>query len=132
MDYFAEQDKKFRGLLDSLPNLGADANPRVSAVLNQLEKERQEQIHPLTIALLLADLSQTNQIAKNPTQYYEKNKLLGQHPSTSDVNKYFGANIIGNLLLNAYAPGLGHLLNLATIGIQAPTVANNLKLGLRP
>lgn len=132
MDYFAEQDAAFRKQLDALPNLGADADPRVTAALQQAQAEHDNLLPTLAIAMLLADLSQTTQIARQPERFFEKNLLLGKHPSSSAVNAYFGANILANLLLNSANPPLGLLLNLATLGVQVPTVKNNMQLGLRP
>lgn len=45
---------------------------------------------------IAADWGQTRYIAKHPDQYHEMNPILGDHPSTGDVNRYF----IGSLALN--------------------------------
>lgn len=45
----------------------------------------------LVLSVMMKDYQQTINIAKNPDDYYEKNKVLGRHPSTKDVKIYFAS-----------------------------------------
>jgi hypothetical protein len=53
--------------------------------------------------LLLCDYRQTKYIAEHPETYYEKNFLLGKHPSVGEVNTHF----LSSLILHA---GITHIL----------------------
>ncbi len=48
-------------------------------------------------ALTIADWTQTLHVARNPDKYDEggfAEKFIGEHPNTSDVNKYFAASLV--------------------------------------
>ena len=53
----------------------------------------------LSTVLLVVDWGQTREIAVNP-RYSESAYLLGANPSPLHVDLYFGAAIIGNVLLS--------------------------------
>lgn len=78
------------------------------------------------LGLLGADWGQTRAIAKNPTQFSEINKILGEHPSSGRVNNYFAASMIGHtLLMNALPPEWRKWAQYGTIGLEAPVVGRN-------
>jgi hypothetical protein len=46
-------------------------------------------------ALLIADWKQTRQIARAPDRYFERNPILGNHPSVGRVDTYmFAAGVL--------------------------------------
>lgn len=85
------------------------------------------------IALLAADWLQTRTIARNPDRWTETNPILGPHPSVGRVNVYFG---VVALLSIAAAFALPAAIAIgvfgAGIGVQAPVVWRNHRLGIRP
>ena len=82
-------------------------------------------------ALLVADWAQTRYIAKNPDQFYERNPILGKHPSVGKVNAYFAGAIIGNYLLMDYlSPKNRTLYQAGLISVQIVVVGNNKRIGV--
>ena len=45
------------------------------------------------VTVTAMDWMQTRQIAQNPDKYRELNPILGEHPSTGEVDVYFAAAI---------------------------------------
>jgi hypothetical protein len=83
------------------------------------------------IALSGVDWMQTRKIAKNPDKYYEKNPLLGEHPSTEKVDVYFAASIAANTAIAmALPPEYRKWFQYVSIGVEAGVVANNFSIGL--
>jgi len=90
----------------------------------------------LTVTALAAhgaDWNQTLQIARNPNSYYERNIVLGSHPSVSQVNAYFAVSAISLLVLSRYlSPEDRTMLFGAWTAIEVYTVGRNrVSLGLR-
>ena len=89
------------------------------------------------------DWSQTLHIARNPDDYREKNKILGEHPSKEQVNRYFALTAIGHTTIAHFAPSICKSLGVAEpkfcrtvwqatwIFIQWNTVAKNHEAGLK-
>lgn len=50
------------------------------------------------------DWGQTRTIAKNPDKYYERNPILGKHPSTTKVDIYFIATALLHPIATHYLP----------------------------
>ena len=46
-------------------------------------------------SLLVVDWGQTLYIADNPDKYYERNIIMGEHPSRGQVNVYFATVLVG-------------------------------------
>lgn len=91
------------------------------------DKTRQKVI----LATQFIDMLQTRDIANNPDKYYEKNPMLGEHPSEGDVAKYFVASMLGNYLLSkALPPKLRPYFQNVSIGTQAGMITNNANLGI--
>ena len=83
------------------------------------------------VTTLVIDWGQTRSIAKNPSQYYETNSLLGQHPSMSAVNLHFSAAILGTLLIGNYLSPSNRKIFLGTITtVEFLTVGRNNALGI--
>ena len=55
-------------------------------------------------ALTLADWGQTRHTAQNPDKFYEKNPILGKHPSTGKVDLYFASCILGHSIISYLLP----------------------------
>jgi hypothetical protein len=85
------------------------------------------------LAAHAADWNQTLQIARNPNSYYERNVVLGSHPSVSQVNAYFAVSAIGLLVLSQYlSPQDRTVLLGAWTAIEVYVVGRNrVSLGLR-
>jgi len=90
------------------------------------------QLHiPLTI-VMIADMQQTLQIAREPEAYTETNKVLGEHPTEREVYSYFAAYYgLTSLLIYALPEKWSHMFQVGMIGHQSSVVANNLTIGLR-
>jgi hypothetical protein len=83
-------------------------------------------------ALIAADWAQTRQIAKNPDQYSEKNRYLGEHPSVGKVNTYFVSALAAHYYTAAYLSGSDRTAMLTGIvAVEAYVVNRNAKLGLK-
>lgn len=81
--------------------------------------------------LIITDWGQTRTIAKNPDRWYEKNPILGRHPSVAEVDRYFIACLIGNVMITHILPEKWRETWLGiTIGCQAYCVGNNFSLGV--
>jgi len=84
------------------------------------------------LALHGMDWAQTRTIAKNPQQWSETNRILGEHPSVGKVNNYFLATGLAHALASQYLPpDLAKWLQYGTIGLEAGvTGRNKFKLGI--
>ena len=83
--------------------------------------------------LHFVDWRQTRYIAKNPDDYYEKyNKLLGEHPSTTEVDIYFISTAILHPIITHYLPKEWRpYWQGITISISGACVVNNFAVGIR-
>lgn len=82
-------------------------------------------------ALVVADWSQTRQIAKNPTQYFEYNPFLGKQPSLDKVDVWFVGTLVGSYFWFDYMEEKrGSYLFTASV-IRGVIVGHNLNVGLR-
>ena len=98
--------------------------------------------------LHVADWRQTLYISKHPDEFFEKNPILGAHPSDSEVNRYFIATGLLHVAASHYLPKAGRLLpetwqrNLyvdhwrkafqySTIFIEADYVYSNYRAGIK-
>ena len=83
------------------------------------------------LALHVVDYSQTLEISDNPNRWYEKNPIIGKHPSRGEVNTYF---LITGLLHPAVAYVLPkpyrEIFQYSTIAIEIYCVGNNYSLGI--
>ena len=87
------------------------------------------------------DWRQTRYIAKNPDKFYERNPILGKHPSVSDVDKYFAITAIAHSGVSYLLPNKStifgkeinprRLWQMLTIGAQTAVIGNNFRIGVR-
>jgi hypothetical protein len=80
-------------------------------------------------ALIVADWSQTLQLADNPRRWGELNPLLGRHPSEGRVNTLLSLAVISNggALLLPKTPR--RIWYAAVTALEAFAVIHNLSLG---
>jgi hypothetical protein len=80
----------------------------------------------------IIDWSQTRYIAAHPEQYYEKNPLLSEHPSVSDVDQHFLISAAGTYLIYKLLPAkVRKHLAISGIRLEAFCTSNNTTLGIR-
>jgi hypothetical protein len=113
--------------MDTLPSLG---EPSILRPADWTDDDVRRQLQYLT--LHGTDWAQTRTIAKNPQDFRETNKLLGEHPSVGKVNNYFATTAVGHaLLMNALPPEWRKWAQYGTIGLEAGVAGRNkLKFGI--
>jgi len=83
-------------------------------------------------AIHVLDWGQTRYIVKHPDEFFERNFILGEHPSVGEVNTYFVlTGALHYWLMRRVEPETRKLLQWVTIGFGASNVANNYHLGVR-
>ena len=88
-------------------------------------------LESIFITLCLVDWGQTLNIADNPHLYYERNPLLGQHPSRGKVNTYFAIAIPLHIGVTYALPKKWRSFWLkGSIGVEVLCVGNNFVLGI--
>lgn len=88
-----------------------------------------------SLAVLGVDWGQTRTMAKDPAHYKELNpitsRIIGEHPSTGQVNNYFATKAVTEALLaNSLPPGFRQLYQYGNIGLEANAGRKNFKLGV--
>ena len=84
------------------------------------------------LTLHIIDWGQTLYAARRPDQYIERNRILGDHPSTGDVNRYFLATGIAHVgIAYVLPPRYRRYWQWLWIAIEADTVNRNYKAGVR-
>lgn len=112
--------------MDPLPDLG---DPRQGAFSDWTESDSKRQL--VALGLLAGDWAQTRSIAKDPDNWHEINKILGQHPSAGKVNNYFATAMVGHTLLSGMLPPEQRKwLQYATSGLEAYMMYKNRRLGV--
>lgn len=87
--------------------------------------------HIALTGLKAVDMMQTLKIADNPDRYYERNPILGDHPSREEVLAYFGVSYLAVTTAAIFLPPeIRPYLQYAVIGVSAACVGNNLSIGL--
>lgn len=82
--------------------------------------------------LLVADWAQTRHIARNPDRFFEKNPILGEHPSVGRVNTYFATTLVLNYIVtDALPPKWRTAYQAGLIGVELYVVGNNKRIGIR-
>lgn len=82
--------------------------------------------------MLLRDEQQTEQIARNPNQFYEKNKILGEHPSVGAVRSYFvGYAITSAVVTWALPERYRPWWQGAQIGVELIVTQRNRSIGIK-
>lgn len=83
-------------------------------------------------ALHFADTLQTLQIARQPEKYWERNPLLGKHPSEGKVYGYMAASYAAELLVAHYLASKYRTWFLGgATAFKAGLVIHNSSIGLR-
>jgi hypothetical protein len=82
-------------------------------------------------ALIIADWAQTRYVVKNSDRYYERNQIMGTHPSMGTVNSYFMVGLAANYLIAKHYPESRTEILIAVTVAQGITVRNNRMLGIR-
>jgi len=81
---------------------------------------------------LAIDWGQTRYLVKHPEHYYERNPLLGKHPSMARVNVLCIGSIAGTLLIADWLTPRNRKLFLGTVtGIELAVIGHNKNIGLR-
>lgn len=77
------------------------------------------------------DWGQTMDIANHP-DLYERNRILGRHPSNATINTYFATSILIHAVVADQLHGKWRTAWQATwIGLEVGTVQRNYALGIR-
>ena len=84
------------------------------------------------IGALLIDMAQTITIADNPDKYYERNPLLGEHPSKEKVVGYFMGGIVTHTAIAMALPqDYRRIWQCVWIGIEGAVIYNNYNIGVK-
>ena len=82
------------------------------------------------LASILMDSSQTSRL---PGMYdegwSEKNPILGNTPSSSKINGFFAAQLLGNALMNYAPPMAQNIYSSILLSNRIPIIMENRKLG---
>lgn len=84
------------------------------------------------VLVTVVDYAQTRTIAKNPHLWFERNPLLGEHPTLGEVNRHFiGGLILGGVIAH-YLPASARKTFLGTITfIELGVVIHNHGIGIK-
>ena len=82
--------------------------------------------------LIVADWAQTRYVAEHPDDYNEVNPILGEEPSTAEVNAYFLASLTATNLIGEYVMPKEHRQTWYGVVsvVQFTVVARNASLGV--
>lgn len=93
---------------------------------------RDQVLFSASSALLVADWAQTRHTARNPHLFYEKNPILGRHPSLGRVNAYFVTALVANYFLtDALSPKWRTAYQAGLIGLEVYVIGNNKRIGVK-
>lgn len=91
-----------------------------------------DNLHMYTNTVLILDWLQTREITSNDN-FYEKNTLLGKHPTTHGVNQHFIASILLVNVLGEYVlddnDRYGFYVGISSL--QTLNILNNYRVGIR-
>lgn len=77
------------------------------------------------------DWMQTHAIAANPDKYFEYNPILGEHPDSAEVNRYFALTALAHIGIARILPhGWREGFQYVTIGVESRSVVRNFSLGI--
>lgn len=84
-------------------------------------------------AAIVADWGQTRYIAHHPVEYHETfNPVLGEHPSTGKVDKWFiGALVVNNGIMIALPKKHRPYYAGAVIAVETYFVVSNNHIGIK-
>ncbi len=82
-------------------------------------------------ALLVADWAQTRYTVKNPEQFHDHNRLLGEYPSMGKVNAYFASVLVLNYFVtDALPPKWRTAYQAGLITLELVVVGHNKNIGI--
>ena len=84
------------------------------------------------LTLHAIDWGQTLYIADHPNEYYERNTILGDHPSRGRVNTYFILSGLGHAAVSYVLPRpYREIWQYGTIAVSGYWVINNYHIGIQ-
>jgi hypothetical protein len=84
------------------------------------------------LASLVVDWGQTRHIAKNPSRFDEKNRILGTTPSVGKVDAYFVGAMLGTVAVAQFLPQDYRRLFLAgTLSMELSVIDQNRSIGIK-
>lgn len=93
--------------------------------------EADETRQQLFTGLMRADQYQTETIARNPETYWERNAILGKHPTVETVRDYFTiTNALHADIAKRLPSEVRAVWQLSGIALQSFVVSQNARLGL--
>ena len=85
-----------------------------------------------SVAVTTADWATTRDMSRRYNQgYYEHNPLLGAHPNTAKVDRYFAVSIPLILVVADQLDDYRKPWLISVTALEAIVVGNNLRIGLR-
>lgn len=86
----------------------------------------------IAVTAAVIDWGQTRTIARNPDTWYERNNLMGPHPTVGEVDKHFAVGIVAGALIAHFLPATARKWFLGGVAaIEIGVVANNHSIGIR-
>lgn len=82
--------------------------------------------------MMAVDWAQTRYAARNPTRFNERNPIMGRHPSTGEVDKYFALSSLLTIGMTYILPRTERRLFLGgVLVVETGAVANNYRIGVK-
>lgn len=99
--------------------------------LGSLWSEEDKSLQRAYYFVLAIDWAQTRYIAKHPQDYHETNRLLGVHPSTREVDRYFlSVGLLQLGIAHVLPPGWRRVFQHFVISQHYTAAENNYQLGI--
>jgi len=125
-----------------LPNIHVAARARLLALLCALFPSLGEAREPweftdyaltsAALASLVVDWGQTRHIAKNPSRFDEKNRILGTTPSVGKVDAYFLGAMLGTVAVAHLLPqDMRRLFLAGTLSMELSVIDQNRSIGIK-
>jgi hypothetical protein len=84
------------------------------------------------LASLIVDWGQTRHIAKNPSRFDEKNRILGTTPSVGKVDAYFVGAMLGTVAVAHLLPqDMRRLFLAGTLSMELSVIDQNRSIGIK-
>jgi hypothetical protein len=84
------------------------------------------------LASLAVDWGQTRNIAKNPSRFDEKNRILGTTPSVGRVDAYFVGAMLGTVAVAQLLPqDMRRLFLAGTLSMELSVIDQNRSIGIK-
>ena len=125
-----------------LPNIHVAARARLLALAFALFPSLCEAREPwefsdyaltsAALASLVVDWGQTRHIAKNPSRFDEKNRILGTTPSVGKVDAYFVGAMLGTVAVAHLLPqDMRRLFLAGTLSMELSVIDQNRSIGIK-